>query len=163
MSIPISQGLIESGCQFIQRFKASSFERQRTQLLPPRLNEIEPAGILGNELDLHFGPGCQSQFHLSRGVNTEIVFDDQPAIRWEFNEDLLQQLNMTGTVSSWTHQNRCLPGGRFKRPMRPQLTSATIVRFKGRPIETQFPFFARVGLDRQRSQLIDANDPCSWD
>ena len=51
---------------------------------------------MGNEQDLYFGPGCQSQFHLSGYVNTEIVFADQPAIGWKLDKDLLQQLNMTG-------------------------------------------------------------------
>ena len=162
MCIPVLQGLVECGGQFIQVFEAPSFERQRTQLLPPRLDQVQPASILRDEQDLDFRPSRQGEFDLSADMNTEIVFDDQPAIGRELHEDLLQQLNVAGAVSTWAHQNRSLSSRRFERSMSPQLASASIIWFKRGSIGSHDPLFARIGFYCDGTHLIHANDPCSW-
>ena len=61
MTIPVRQRIIESLVQLLQGLKASSFERQRLQLLPPGFNQVQPAGVLGQELDLDLGPEASAK------------------------------------------------------------------------------------------------------
>jgi len=95
-------------------------------------------------------------------MNTKIIFNDQPAIRRKLYKDLLQQLNMTSTISTWAHQNGGLSSGRFKSTVCPQLTSTAIIWFKGCSIRSHDPFFTWIGLDCDGSQLIHTKDTCAW-
>jgi hypothetical protein len=47
MSIPIGGGLLDRLLDLLPVFKASAFERQRTQDLPPGFNQIEIGRIRG--------------------------------------------------------------------------------------------------------------------
>jgi len=53
MSIPVIQCCLQGFAQFIQRFETPALERQGAYLLPPRLNQVQPAGVLRNELNLN--------------------------------------------------------------------------------------------------------------
>jgi hypothetical protein len=61
MLVPVIECKIQNLGEFIHGFKTPSLQGQRAQLLPPRFNQVEPASVLGNELHLHFRPGCQRQ------------------------------------------------------------------------------------------------------
>ena len=56
MGIPVGQTLGKGRDQLIGGLKAPSFESQRLQLLPPGLNQIETAGIFGQEEHLYLRP-----------------------------------------------------------------------------------------------------------
>jgi len=58
MSIPVIQSLVQSQGQFVQVLKTFPFKRQRTQLLPPWLNQVQPAGVLRDKqgLDIRYWP-----------------------------------------------------------------------------------------------------------
>jgi hypothetical protein len=58
--------LVQSQRRFIQVFKGFAFEVQGMQLLPPRLDQVEPAGIIRDETKLDFWPSRrQSELHLA--------------------------------------------------------------------------------------------------
>lgn len=157
MQIPVRQRFIQRLGQFVEGFKPAALERQGTQLLPPGFNQVQPTGVLRDELDLNFRPGGQSEFDLLAGVNGQVVFDQQPTVRRKLQDHLLQQLEMTGAIPSWAHPDRGLPAGWLKGSMHPQLAASAIIRFKGGPLGTYLPFFARIGLNRQRPQLVQAD------
>jgi hypothetical protein len=69
MLVPVIQTTIQRLGQFVQGLKAMPFECQRTQLLLPRLDQVQPTSILGDELQLHFRPGSQSQLDLAANVD----------------------------------------------------------------------------------------------
>ena len=46
MSIPISRGSFNCLLNFRPGFKAATFERERAQRLPPRLDQVEIGGVL---------------------------------------------------------------------------------------------------------------------
>lgn len=135
--------------QLRHNFKAPSFERQRLQLLPPGFNQVQPAGILGQEQDLNFRPGGQGQPHQATGMDRQIVFDEQPAVGWELDYDLLQQLEVTKTIPSGAGQDGGLPAGRLKSPMDPQLAASAIVGLKGDPLLAKLPFCTWISLEGQ--------------
>src|SRR5512139_3024338 len=102
MSIPVIQSLVQGQRQFIDVFETPAFERQRPQLLPPWFNQVEPAGILGNELNLDLRPGSQGQLDFTAGMNDQVVFNNQPALGRKLAYHLFQQLNVAGAVSAGT-------------------------------------------------------------
>ncbi len=134
MGIPIIERLIQCQGQFVQVFKPATFQGQGTELLPPRFNQIEPAGILGDKLQLDFRPSCQSEFHRSAEVDGQVILDDQPAIGRKGDHDLLQQLDVAGTVAPWAKQGYRLSGGGLKPTMHPQFAAPPIIWLKGRPV-----------------------------
>lgn len=91
MLVPVVK-IVQGVRELIQVIEASSFQSQGAQLLPPRLDQVQPAGIFGDELDLHFGPSRQSQFGLLADVDRQVVFDDQPAFGRKGSHDHLQQM-----------------------------------------------------------------------
>ena len=95
MSIPIVHSAVQSLCQFVQRLKAPALESQGAQLFEPRLNQVQPASVFRNELDLNLRPSGQSQSRLLAEMGAQIVLDDQPALSRKIDDDLLQQLDMT--------------------------------------------------------------------
>ena len=129
-------------------------------LRPAGSDLVQPAGILGNELHPHFGPSGQSQSGLAASMNRKVIFDQQPAVRLEVANYRLHELDVTGTISTRTDQDRSLSRGWFKRTMHPDVPPATVIGFKGRASRSTNPVFAGVGLDGQRTHLIDTNDPC---
>jgi len=161
MIIPINKSILQRIYQFISRFKAAAFECQRTKLLPPRFNQVQPTSILGNELYLQFGPSSQGQSGLSTLMNREIVFNNQPTVGWKLANNLFQELNVTDAISTRTHQNRCLSSRRLKRTMNPHFASATVIGLKSCSSRSQLPFFTRIGLDGYWTHFINTDDPCS--
>ena len=89
MVIPVVQGSIQSECQFIQGFETSSFQSQGADLLPPRFDEVQPACVLGRELDLDLGPSRQGQARLTADMRAQVVFNDQPPICREVDDHSL--------------------------------------------------------------------------
>jgi hypothetical protein len=161
MIIPINKSLMQRIYQFISRFKATAFERQRTKLFPPRLNQVQPTSILGNELYPQFGPSSQRQSGLSTLMNSKVVFNNQPTIGRKLADNLFQELNVAGAISTRAYQDRCLSGSWFKRSMNPHFAAATIIRFESSSSWSQFPFFTRVGLDSYWTHFINTDDSCS--
>ena len=47
MNIPVLQGLVQSRGPFVESLEAAAFDGQRLELLPPRLNQIEPQAYFG--------------------------------------------------------------------------------------------------------------------
>ncbi len=162
MFVPVIHTIIQGLGEFIQGFKAAPFQCQGSQLLPPRLDQVQPASIFGNKLQLHFWPGCQGQFDRSTDMDGQVILDDQPTIRWECNHNLFQQLHMAGAIAPWAGQDHRLPGGGFKPTMHPQLATSPIIWFKSRPVRTRFPFFSRIGFYRNRSHFIYTDHPGAW-
>ena len=80
VAIPVVQGADQRGAQFGTGFKATAFESQGTQLLPPGFNQVQPAGIFRNELHLHFRPRQQRDLYSAALMDGEIVFNQQPAV-----------------------------------------------------------------------------------
>ncbi len=159
MRVPVIQGLIESKSQLIQVLEATTFEGQGTQLLPPGFDQVEPASVLGDELQLDLWPGSQCQLDLAAGVNTQVIFDDQPTVGWKRADHLFQQLNITGTVPSRADHDAGLSACRFKGTMHPHFPAPAIVWLKSGPVGPWFPFLARVGLDRNRTHFINTDHP----
>lgn len=117
MQIPELQSFIQRQGQFVKGLKAASFESQGPKLFPPGFNQIQPTGILRDELDWTL-----------TDVDRQIVLNKQPAVRRKLANHLLQQLNMGCTISPRTHQDCCLPGGGFKGTMYPQLAGSKVAR-----------------------------------
>ena len=117
MSIPVIQRRIQGLGQFVQGLESPALESQRAQLLPPGLDQVQPAGILRDELNLNFRPGSQREPGLATGVDAQVVLDNQPAVGWKLNHDMLQQLDVAGTISAGAQNHRRLPRGRFKGPV----------------------------------------------
>ena len=161
MIIPINKSFLQRLYQFISRLKATALERQRTKLFPPRLNQVQPTSILGQEQNLQFGPSRQGQSGLSSLMNREIVFNDQPPVGRKLADNLFQELNVAGTIATRTQQNRRLSSSWFERTMNPHFTSATIIRLKCRSPWTQLPFFARISLDGYGTHFINTDNACS--
>ena len=159
MRIPILQSLVQRLGQFVKGFKPTSFESQRAELFPPRFDQVQPTGVLRDELNLNFWLGCQDDLHLFTGMDRQVIFNQQPMVGRKLNNPLLQQLNMGDAISPRAHQDRCLPAGWLQVAMHPQLATPAIIWFEGGSVGCQLPFFAGVGLDRNRPQLIQADYP----
>jgi len=162
MLVPVIQTSIQRLGQFVQVLKTVSLQSQGAQLLPPRLDQVQPTSILGNELQLHFRPGGQSQLDLPTDVNRQVILDDQPTVGRKGEHDFLQQLNVAGTVSSGTEQRNRLSSGWLKGTMHPQLSTSSIIGFKDRPVWTDLPFFSGICFDRNRSHFIHTDHPGAW-
>lgn len=50
MAILVSKGAMQRLDELSGRLEAAAIESQRLELLPPGLDQVESAGILGNEL-----------------------------------------------------------------------------------------------------------------
>jgi hypothetical protein len=156
MNIPVINCPIQRLGQFIQGLETLSFERHRTELLPPGFDQVSPACIIQDEHDLDVWPGRQHQSDLTNGVNAQVVFDEQSTISRKTSDHALQQLDVAGAIPAGTHEDGSFSSSRFKQAMHPQLTSATTIGFKSGPVRTQLPFFALIGLDRNRPHFIQA-------
>ena len=117
MLIPVIEGTIQGVGQLIQVLETPPLQRQRTKLLPPRLNQVQPTSVLGDELQLHFRPGSQGQFGLLTDMGRQVILDDQPPFGREGRHDFLQQLHMAGAVSPWTENGNRLSSSRLKGAM----------------------------------------------
>src|ERR671919_841407 len=159
MVIPVSQGLLQGGSQLVWGLKPAAPQGQGAQLLPPGLHEVQPAGILGDELDLKLRPGQQPQLNLPAGVYAQVIFDDQPPLRRKLGHYLFQKPQVTGAAPTVTKHQLRLPTGGFKGSVDPQFAPAYIVGLKGGPLWPKLPLLARVGLHRQGSQFIHADHP----
>src|SRR5918996_241984 len=159
MVVPVSQGLLQGGSQLVWGLKPAALQGQGGQLLPPGLDEVQLAGILGDELDLKLRPGQQPQLNLPAGVYAQVIFDDQPPLCRKLGHYLFQKPQVTGAVPTVTKHQLRLPTGGFKGSVDPQFAPASIVGFKGGPLWPKLPLLARVGLHRQGSQFIHADHP----
>lgn len=157
--VPVIEGIIQDLSQLIQGLETPSFQRQRAKLLPPRLNQVQPTGIFGDELQLHFRPGSQSEFGLLADMDRQVILNDQPMLGGKSRHNLLQQLHMTGAVSSRAEHGNRFSGRRLKGTMHPQLPASAIVRFKRGPVRTFLPLFSGIGFDGNRPHFIHADHP----
>ncbi|MCX8061336.1 MAG: hypothetical protein N3D16_02010 [Anaerolineales bacterium] len=135
------------------------YERQRIQRIPSRFNSTQPAGGFGQEKELNFRLGGQSQLYLQTGVDRQMIFALQPAVCRELTHRPLDQAKMAEAVLTWASENRCLPSRWFESSMDARLVPPTVIRFKGCPLISLQPFFTRIGLDRQKPHFIAADDP----
>jgi hypothetical protein len=162
MSVPVVKSRKQRLRQFCACFKPAAFKSQRFELLPPGLNQIQPAGISGNEKHLYLRPCQQSQLGLTTMMSTQIVLDNQQAVSGKLCNDLFKQADMAGAVASVTQNQRRLPGCWFKCTMHPQCATSPIIWLKSSTMGTGFPFFTRISFGRQRPQLINADDTGIW-
>src|SRR5690606_12401267 len=158
MGIPVSQGAMMGLVAFGGRLEAATLQSKRLELLPPGFNEVQPAGVLGNELQLDLWPGQQSCLHIPTFVNDEIVFNEQPAVTGKGSQQLLQQLEMRGAITRRAAEDSRQTGGWFEGAVYPDNAAPPIVWLKGSPARAGLPRFSRVGFHRQRTQLVDADD-----
>ena len=100
MRLPVVQRAIQCIREFIDILRSSSLERQRAELLPLRFDQIQPAGVLGDELRLNLRPRRQCQLGLTTVMRAQVVGGDQPTLRRELCHHLLQQLYEAGAVAS---------------------------------------------------------------
>ena len=161
MIIPINKSFLQRLYQFISRLKAAALECQRSKLFPPRLNQIQPTSVLGQEQNLQFGPSRQCQSGLSAFMGRKIVFNNQPTVGRKLADDQFQELNVAGAITTQAHQNRGLSRRRFERSMNLHFPAAAVIRLKSCSPWTQLPFFARISLDGNRAHFINTNDTCS--
>src|SRR5918994_450051 len=120
MVVPVSQGLLQGGSQLVWGLKPAALQGQGAQLLPPGLHGVQPAGILGDELDLKLRPGQQPQLNLPAGVYAQVIFDDQPPLCRKLGHYLFQKPQVTGAVPTVTKHQLRLPTGGFKSSVDPQ-------------------------------------------
>lgn len=158
MSIPVVQRIPKCLFQLSSCFKAPSLQGQRLQLLPPGLNQIEPAGILRDELKLYLWPSQKSHCDLSGCMGGEVVFNDEPVVRRKLENHLFQQQNMTPAIPTVACYDRGLSCSRFKGPVDPKLPASPIIRLKGGTNRLWNPLLSRIGLGCQGSQFIDTDD-----
>src|SRR6187431_259376 len=131
VSIPVINACQQRLSQLVDIRKAPSIEGQRTQLLPPRLNQIEPRRILGNELNLNFGPSEQGSLDIFTMMRRQVVLNNQPTLGRKLPQHAFEQAQMRVAIALGREQNGSLPTRRFKGAMHPEYTAPTIVRFKG--------------------------------
>ena len=162
MGIPIIDRCIQGQGQLVRGLKPAPFQCQGAQLLPPRLNQVQPTGVFGDELQLHFGPGGKGQFSLFADMDRQVFYDDQLSLDGKGSHDLFQQLHMTGTIPAWTEQGYRLSRRWLKSTMHPQLPATSIVWFKGCSVGAGLPFFSRIGFDRSRSHFIATDYSYAW-
>jgi hypothetical protein len=160
MCIPILKAVTKGVDEFINCFKPTPLECQCFQLFPPGFNQIEPTGILRNKLKTNFRPSHQSRFNIARLMNRKVVFDYQPAVTGKGSDHLFQQLDVRGAVTGRAAQDSRQTGGRFEGTVDPDSAASAVIRLESSPIRAQFPFLTGIGLDSDRSQLIDADIPC---
>ena len=108
MQIPVLQSFVQRLGQLVKRLKPASLESQRAELLPPGFDQVQPTGVLRDELNLNFRPSRQGQPHLFTGMDRQVVFNQQPTVGRELLNHLLQQLDMGGTISPRTSSRSLL-------------------------------------------------------
>lgn len=135
----------------ICRIKATALEGQSLELFPPGFNQVQPAGVLGNELKTDLRPSQKGGLHIAAFVNDEVVFDDQPVVTAKDGNHLLQQLDMSGAIARWARENRGQACSWFEGTMDPDGATTTVVRFEGGSIRSQLPLFTGVGFSGYRS------------
>jgi hypothetical protein len=157
--IPVIDGLAKGLCELCQVLEAPPFEDLRTQLLRPRFNQIEPTGVLGQEVDLNFGPGQQGSFDITAMMNRQVVLNQQPAVGRELTRHLFPRAQVQDTIPLGREQNGGLTGRGFKGSMHQGGAAAAIIRFQGGSLTTWLPYGSWVGLGREGTQLVDTHDP----
>ena len=80
MSVPVVHRHIQGLGQLVQGLESAALESQRAQLLPPRLDQVQPAGVLRDELNLNFRPSSQREPGLATGMDAQVVLDNQPTV-----------------------------------------------------------------------------------
>src|SRR5215475_242242 len=73
MSVPISRGSFDCLLNFRPSFKAATFERERAQRLPPRLDQIEIGGILRLKDELPTRMLQAKQEDITRAMCTQVI------------------------------------------------------------------------------------------
>jgi hypothetical protein len=96
--------------------------------LPPGFDQVQLAGIIGQENDLNFGPGSQSQFHLLTGVDRQVFFDQQSAACRKPAHHQLDQANIGEAASPQGGKNGGLLGCWFESARCPALATPTIIQ-----------------------------------
>ena len=73
MSVPISRGSFNRLLNFRPSFKAATFERERAQRLPPRLDQVEIGGILRLKDELPTRMLQTKQENITRAMRTQVI------------------------------------------------------------------------------------------
>ena len=101
MLIPVRRSLHDGFDDGVDVPKPAAFEGQAAQLLPPGLDQIQPAGILRDEQHCDLGPRDQRGLCLPREMRAQIISDQHPLPCGIGLQHLLQELNEAGAVPSW--------------------------------------------------------------
>ena len=75
MGIPVGCSLTNCLAQLLPGFETPSFQRQRTQDFPPRLDQVQVGGIFGLEDELPALVGQAKQEHVGCAMRTQVVQD----------------------------------------------------------------------------------------
>src|SRR5438105_9024136 len=73
MSIPVSSGSTHRTANISPRFKALAFQSQRTQYLPPWLDQIQVSRSFGLEQELPSGVGQRKEHRVHAPVHPQVV------------------------------------------------------------------------------------------
>ena len=94
-SIPAGSGSLNGLADLLPGMKASSFERQRTQHLPPGFNQVEIGGVPGLKDEYPAGMAQTEEQHVRCAVSTEVIDNGIHAFhfRWYSSIDLGQAIH----------------------------------------------------------------------
>jgi hypothetical protein len=159
MRIPIYRGPHNGLNDLVDMLKAPALQGQAAQLLPPRLDQVQPAGICGQQQQLHFGPGQQGSLRRAGEVGAQIIGDQDPFLCRIRPQDLFQELHEASTVPSRAAQCGGQAGGRLEGTQHPHAAAPGIVRGKGRPARATQSHLSRIGLGTYGAEFVEADDP----
>ena len=159
MLIPIRGRLHHRGDELIDVRKPASLEGQTAQLLPPRLDQIQPARILGNEPQRDLRPSDQCRLRVPREVGTQIVGDQHPLPRGISLQHLLQELREARAITPRATQRGGQASRRLKGAQHPHAAPAAVVRGKGGAARAFLPDLTGIRLGTYGPEFVEANDP----
>ena len=95
MLIPVRRSLHDGLDDGVDALKPASFEGQAAQLLPPGLDQVQPAGLRRDEQHGDLGPCDQRGLCLPREVCAQIISDQHPLPCGRGLQHLLQELALS--------------------------------------------------------------------
>jgi hypothetical protein len=159
MRLPIRRSLPNRLDDLIAALKALPRQGQAVPWRPPRLDLVQPAGILRQSQPRHLRPGQLRGRSLTRDVGAQMVPDQAPLPRGRRLQDQLPTRHDAGTVPPWTAQGRRQAAGGLERTEHPHTAAPAIGRGQGGPARAIFPDLTRKRLGTHRPERVEAEDP----
>ncbi len=161
MGIPVGRGRLDGFNDLLPGLKASAFERQRTQDLPPGFNQIQVGGIRGLIDELPTRMMDHEQQQVTAMVHLQIVHDGVDAlfVCWDLSIHITQEVHKMHGTAAWVALGPAVPRGLPPGPVDIALGPSPLIDLLCRSLRrTQvhvYHLLTRIAFGGDRSHLID--------
>lgn len=161
MSIPVGGGRLNCLHDLLPRLKAPTFERQRTQNLPPRFDQVQIGGALGLIDELPAWMMDHEEQQVAAMMHLQIVHDGVDAL--SLSRDLLvhiaEEVDKVHLAAAGMTLRPAVPGGLSQCSIDIALGPAPVINLLLGPLGWTHldidRFLTSIALSRHRFHLID--------